>query len=57
MIVNIKDPIHSITSVEIGLKLIAKNEWGERLYEVIDKQLFFLSVIKNGIEYKYICEV
>ena len=41
------------TMPEFGIKQISGSY---DTYKVLDKQLFFLSVIKYGIEYKYICE-
>lgn len=41
------------TMPEFGIKRISGSY---DTYKVLDKQLFLLSVIKYGIEYKYICE-
>jgi hypothetical protein len=39
----------------LGIKPIPKSFGGT--YKVFDKPLFFLAVIKYGIEYKKICEL
>jgi len=39
-----------VTSDKIGIRHKFKN-----VYEVIDEQLFFLSVIKYGIPFKTVC--
>jgi hypothetical protein len=39
----------------LGIKPIPKSFGGT--YKVFDKPLFFLAVIKYGIEYKEICEL
>lgn len=41
------------TMPEFGIKHISGSY---HTYKVLDKELFFLSVIKYGIEYRYICE-
>jgi hypothetical protein len=42
----------SITKKELGLKLdITETKFGRIVYEVIDERLFFLAIIKYGIEF------
>lgn len=49
-----KIDIYTVGNHDMGIKLI-DGSFG-KTYKVFDKQLFFLAVIKYGIEYKYICE-
>jgi len=49
-----KIDVYTVGDLDMGIKLI-DGSFGNT-YKVFDKRLFFLAVIKYGIEYKYICE-
>jgi len=46
--------VYTVGDLDMGIKLI-DGSFG-KTFKVFDKRLFFLAVIKYGIEYKYICE-